>query len=93
MNLGPGQIVTVEELMKGVAIASGNDAATALAEYVAGSASSFVRMMNDEARFLGYSHDAVHRPGRGGRLDNRVTAREFAEFCRQYIRPPPRGTG
>ena len=37
MNLGPGQIVTVEELMKGVAIASGNDAATALAEYVAGS--------------------------------------------------------
>ncbi len=36
MNLGPGQIVTVEELMKGVAIASGNDAAAALAEYVAG---------------------------------------------------------
>ena len=48
MNLGPGQIVTVEELMKGMAVASGNDAATALAEYVAGSTRQFVRLMNEE---------------------------------------------
>jgi D-alanyl-D-alanine carboxypeptidase (penicillin-binding protein 5/6) len=84
MNLGPGQIVTVEELMKGVAIASGNDAATALAEYVAGSTSSFVRMMNDEARFMGYSTMRFTDPA-GVDADNRVTARELADFCRRYI--------
>jgi serine-type D-Ala-D-Ala carboxypeptidase (penicillin-binding protein 5/6) len=84
MNLGPGQIVTVEELMRGTAIASGNDAATALAEYVAGSTQSFVRLMNDEARFLGYSVTHFSDPS-GLREDNRVTAREFADFCRRYV--------
>ncbi len=84
MNLGPGQIVTVEELMKGVAIASGNDAATALAEYVAGSTTEFVRMMNDEARFMGYSTMHFTDPAGVGQ-DNRVTARELADFCRRYI--------
>ncbi|MGA2477146.1 MAG: D-alanyl-D-alanine carboxypeptidase family protein [Spirochaetia bacterium] len=84
MNLGPGQIVTVEELMKGVAIASGNDAATALAEYVAGSTRGFIRLMNDEARFLGYTITHFTDPA-GVREDNLVTAREFADFCRRYI--------
>jgi serine-type D-Ala-D-Ala carboxypeptidase (penicillin-binding protein 5/6) len=84
INLGPGQIVTVEELMKGAAIASGNDAATALAEYVAGSVERFVAMMNDEARFMGYSTMRFTDPA-GVRDDNRVTAREFADFCRRYI--------
>ncbi len=84
MNLGPGQIVTVGELMKGAAVASGNDAAIALAEYVAGSTGKFVRMMNDESRFLGYSVMRFTDPA-GVRGDNRVTAREFADFCRRYI--------
>ncbi len=84
MNLGPGQIVTVEELMKGTAIASGNDAATALAEYVAGSTARFVRMMNDEARFMGLAGLHFTDPA-GVREDNSVTARQFAEFCRRYI--------
>jgi serine-type D-Ala-D-Ala carboxypeptidase (penicillin-binding protein 5/6) len=88
MNLGPGQIVTVQELMKGVAIASGNDAATALAEYVAGSTRSFVRLMNDEAKFLGYSVTHFSDPA-GIREDNQVTAREFADFCRRYIELHP----
>ncbi len=84
MNLGPGQIVTVRELMKGMAIASGNDAATALAEYVAGSVPAFVRMMNDEARFMGYTTMRFTDPS-GVDRDNRVSAREFADFCRRYI--------
>jgi serine-type D-Ala-D-Ala carboxypeptidase (penicillin-binding protein 5/6) len=84
MNLEPGQIVTVEELMKGMAVASGNDAATALAEYVAGSTQSFVRLMNEEARFLGYTVTRFTDPA-GVNADNRVTAREFADFCRRYI--------
>ena len=92
MNLGPGQIVTVEELMKGVAIASGNDAATALAEYTAGSTSTFVRMMNDEARFMGYSTMRFTDPA-GIDGDNTVTARELADFCRRYIAIHPEALG
>ncbi len=88
MNLGPGQIVTVEELMKGTAIFSGNDAATALAEYVAGSTEEFVRRMNEEARFMGYSVMHFVDPS-GVSPQNRVTAREFADFCRRYIELHP----
>jgi serine-type D-Ala-D-Ala carboxypeptidase (penicillin-binding protein 5/6) len=88
MNLGPGQIVTVEELMKGMAVASGNDAATALAEYVAGSATNFVRLMNEEAKFLGYATTRFTDPA-GVQEANRVTAREFADFCRRYIDQHP----
>jgi D-alanyl-D-alanine carboxypeptidase (penicillin-binding protein 5/6) len=88
MNLGPGQIVTVQELMLGAAIMSGNDAATALAEYTAGSTAAFVRMMNDEARFMGYQTMHFADPA-GVSPDNRVTAREFADFCRRYIELHP----
>lgn len=88
MHLGPGQIVTVEELMKGMVIASGNDAATALAEYVAGSTQEFVRMMNEEAKFMGFSTMHFTDPA-GVRPDNMVTAREFAQFCRRYIELHP----
>jgi D-alanyl-D-alanine carboxypeptidase (penicillin-binding protein 5/6) len=88
MNLGPGQIVTVEELMKGMAVASGNDAATALAEYVAGSTARFVRLMNEESRFLGYTVTRFTDPSGVGE-SNRVTAREFADFCRRYIDTHP----
>jgi D-alanyl-D-alanine carboxypeptidase (penicillin-binding protein 5/6) len=84
MHLGPGQIVTVEELMKGTAVASGNDAANALAEYAAGSIAEFVRWMNDEARFMGYTTMHFTDPA-GAREGNRVTAREFADFSRRYI--------
>ncbi|HVP17379.1 MAG TPA: D-alanyl-D-alanine carboxypeptidase family protein [Spirochaetia bacterium] len=84
MDLGPGQIVTVEELMRGMAVASGNDAATALAEYTAGSTEKFVRLMNEEARFMGYSVTRFTDPSGYG-PGNRTTAREFADFCRRYI--------
>jgi serine-type D-Ala-D-Ala carboxypeptidase (penicillin-binding protein 5/6) len=88
MNLGPGQIVTVGELMKGMAVASGNDAATALAEYVAGSTQRFVQLMNEESRFLGYTVTHFTDPSGVGEA-NRVTAREFADFCRRYIDANP----
>ncbi|MGO9410744.1 MAG: D-alanyl-D-alanine carboxypeptidase family protein [Spirochaetia bacterium] len=88
MDLGPGQIVTVEELMKGMAVASGNDAATALAEYVAGSTEKFVRLMNEEAAFLGYKVTRFTDPSGVGE-GNTTTAREFADFCRRYITAHP----
>lgn len=45
--------MTVDDLLKGVAIASGNDAVVALAEYVAGTEEKFVSMMNSKAKELG----------------------------------------
>lgn len=53
MLLDTGEIRTVEELLKGVAIASGNDSAVALAEYLGGSEEAFVEMMNKRAGELG----------------------------------------
>ena len=53
MLLENGEIRTLEELLKGVAIASGNDAAVAIAEYIGGSEENFVKMMNDKAKELG----------------------------------------
>lgn len=53
MLLDTGEIRTVEELLKGVAIASGNDAAVALAEYVGGTEDDFVVLMNKRAKELG----------------------------------------
>jgi serine-type D-Ala-D-Ala carboxypeptidase (penicillin-binding protein 5/6) len=52
MLLDTGEIRSVEELIKGVAIASGNDAAVALSEYIAGSEGAFVDMMNKRAAEL-----------------------------------------
>lgn len=53
MLLDTGEIRTVEELLKGIAIASGNDAAVAMAEYLGGSEPAFVDMMNKKAAELG----------------------------------------
>lgn len=45
--------IEVEQLLKGIAIASGNDAAVAMAEHIAGSTSEFVNMMNNKVKELG----------------------------------------
>lgn len=45
--------MTVNDLLKGVAIASGNDAVVALAEYIAGTEDNFVKMMNSKVQELG----------------------------------------
>lgn len=51
--LEEGEIQTVETLLKCIAVASGNDASVALAEYIAGSETAFVDMMNEKAAALG----------------------------------------
>jgi serine-type D-Ala-D-Ala carboxypeptidase (penicillin-binding protein 5/6) len=51
--LEPGEIQTVENLIKGIAVASGNDACVAMAEYIGGSEENFVKMMNNKAKELG----------------------------------------
>lgn len=51
--LEAGEVMTVRDLMKGVSMASANDAVVALAEEVAGSEEKFVEMMNNKAKELG----------------------------------------
>lgn len=48
-----GEEMTLEEMMKGIAVASGNDASVAVAEHLAGSVDEFVRQMNERAAQLG----------------------------------------
>lgn len=51
--LEPGEKMTVKDLLKGIAIGSGNDATVAMAERIAGTESKFVEMMNNKAKELG----------------------------------------
>ncbi|WP_245987596.1 D-alanyl-D-alanine carboxypeptidase family protein [Cohnella lupini] len=51
--LEPGEEMSVEEMLKGIALASGNDASVAMAEKLGGSEQQFVAMMNEKAEQLG----------------------------------------
>jgi D-alanyl-D-alanine carboxypeptidase (penicillin-binding protein 5/6) len=51
--LEPGEQMTVDDMLKGIAVASANDATVAMAEHLAGSEEEFVRMMNEKAQQLG----------------------------------------
>ena len=84
MFLGQGQIVTLRELLKGLAVASGNDAAIAVATYISGSVNAFVERMNDECAALGLTHTHFVEPS-GYDENNLTTARELAAFCREYV--------
>ena len=56
MLLALGVVRTVEEILKGIAIASGNDAAVAMAEFLAGSTEEFVTAMHERAKELGITN-------------------------------------
>jgi len=62
MGLLPGMRLTVRDLLYGLMLPSGNDAAIALARHVAGSVSSFVQMMNQEVARLGLSDSHFTNP-------------------------------
>ena len=88
MFLGKGQIVTLEELLLGLSICSGNDAAYALAYAVCGSMEEFVERMNQTALNAGLTH--THFVESSGYSEQNVTtAREMAAFCRLYILEHP----
>jgi serine-type D-Ala-D-Ala carboxypeptidase (penicillin-binding protein 5/6) len=84
MFLGPGQKLTIEQLLKGLVVDSGNDAAVALADVIAGSVASFADLMNAEASRLGYRVMHFVEPA-GLSAENLVTAREYADFCRKFV--------
>ncbi|MBE6030483.1 MAG: D-alanyl-D-alanine carboxypeptidase [Clostridiales bacterium] len=56
MYMEPGEVHTLEELMKGIAMVSANDGCVAVAEYLAGSVEIFVENMNSRAEELGMEH-------------------------------------
>ena len=62
INLRAGEQLTVRDLLRGLLLASANDAAVTLAEGVAGSEAAFVRLMNREARRLGLRGTAYSDP-------------------------------
>ena len=86
--LKPGEEMTVDELLRAAAIASANDATVCLAEYIAGSETEFVRMMNDRARELGMEN-TVFQCAAG--LDNPghvSTAMDVAIMSRELLKYP-----
>ncbi len=84
--LEAGEVYTVHDLLKGVAIASGNDAVVALAEKLAGSQGAFVDMMNKRFKELGANNtNFVNAHG----LDSEghySTARDMATIARELLK-------
>jgi serine-type D-Ala-D-Ala carboxypeptidase (penicillin-binding protein 5/6) len=62
MLLKPGQVVTVDDLLRGLIVVSGNDAAITLAVNISGSEAGFVDMMNQEAKRLGMNNTHFTNP-------------------------------
>jgi D-alanyl-D-alanine carboxypeptidase (penicillin-binding protein 5/6) len=62
MGLMAGEVLTVEDLLWGLLLSSGNDAAVALAEHVAGSEAAFVQLMNQRAAELGMTNTRFANP-------------------------------
>ena len=88
MFLGEGHQVTLEELLLGLSICSGNDAAYALAYAVCGSMEAFVARMNQVAVGLGLSNTHFVESSGYSEL-NTTTAREMAAFAKVYINHHP----
>ncbi|WP_026887817.1 D-alanyl-D-alanine carboxypeptidase family protein [Clostridium beijerinckii] len=88
MLLDVGEIRTVEELLKGVAIASGNDAAVALAEYLGGTEQDFVNMMNKRAQELGMVN-TTFKNCNGLPADGHMsTAKDIAIMSKELLKHP-----
>lgn len=60
--LETGEKMSVEDLFKGIAVASGNDAVVAMAEHIAGTEANFVNMMNKRAKELGLKDTSFKNP-------------------------------
>ena len=62
MYLKEGEVLTIQELLYGLMLQSGNDAAVALAIYCGGTVDGFVQLMNDKARLLGLQNTNIENP-------------------------------
>ncbi len=80
---------TVNELLQGVIVQSGNDAAMCIAEGMAGSEAAFARMMNEEARRIGLTKSTFANATGLGDPNHLMTARELAMLARYIISEYP----
>ena len=89
MFIQVGSQVSVEDLLMGMVVQSGNDATVALAEHVAGSEETFVKLMNQEAERLGLTNSHfVNTPGMPD-PNHYMSARDIAVLSRAIIREFP----
>jgi len=88
MFLEPGQTVTLREIMLGLCISSGNDAAVAAALRLAPTMKDFAEMMTQEARSMGLSVTRFTESSGISGL-NMTTAYEYAIFVRNYVKLHP----
>ncbi|MCI3920224.1 D-alanyl-D-alanine carboxypeptidase [Paenibacillus sp. TRM 82003] len=84
--LEPGEQMSVNEMLKGIAMASGNDASVAMAEKIAGSEQQFVQMMNERAKELGMKNTNFMNVN-GLPADNHYTsAEDIAIMSRELMK-------
>ncbi len=88
MFVEEGQIVSLKELLLGLSVSSGNDAAVVVAELVAGTLEAFVVLMNEEVKTLGLTSTQFFD---SSGYDNRnvTTAADFAKFATFYVNEYP----
>jgi D-alanyl-D-alanine carboxypeptidase (penicillin-binding protein 5/6) len=90
--LKEGETFTLEELMKAMLVASGNDAAYAIAEFIAGSKEEFIKLMNEKAKELNMTNtefQSVHGlpPGKDEKEDL-TTCNDLVLLARDLLRYP-----
>lgn len=83
--LEPGETMTVNDLLKAVAIGSANDATTLLAEAVAGSEEGFVSLMNQRATDLGMTNTHFVNCSGLDEAEHHTTARDIARMSRELM--------
>lgn len=89
MFIKVGERVKVEDLIKGIAIASGNDACIAMAEHLSGTEEVFVSKMNEKAKALGMK-DSLFMNSHGMPADGQLTtAMDMAILAKRYIEEHP----
>lgn len=86
LGLVEGERIAVRDLIYGLLLASGNDAAQALAQAAAGSESAFVRRMNRTARRLGLGRTAYANPIGLDETGNYSSAADLVELARVLLR-------
>lgn len=88
MGLRQGETVTLDDLMRGMAVASGNDACVAIAEHFGG-VRNFVAMMNRKARALGMKSTRFVNPNGLPARGQLTTARDLLKLATSYLHHYP----
>ena len=89
MFIDPKMQVPVEDLLKGLIVQSGNDAAMALAEGVGGTTEHFVELMNEQAKALGMKNTAYKNPEGLTVPGHTTTARDLSVLATRLMRDFP----